>query len=306
MLSVVPTTGPQDQATEDLVHTLRDDVLPRAVEAPAPTASVGGTTAAFIDDSEDTASRLPLFIGGVVVLSFLLLMSVFRSLAVALKAAVMNLLSIGAAYGVMALAAGGGWLGGLVGIEERHAGAGLAADDDVRRPLRTVDGLRGVPPVPGPGGVRAHRRQRRAVADGLASTARVITAAAAIMVTVFGAFVLEDAVFLKLAGLGLATAVFVDATMVRMVLVPATMELLGDRNWWLPRWLDRLLPSAPPPPPLPPAPPPPPPPPGAVPAVAGAQVRGACRRVPRPSLRHAWKSAHLVEEPVWFLNAPGG
>jgi RND superfamily putative drug exporter len=83
---------------------------------------------------------------------------------------------------------------------------------------------------------------RRAVADGLAKTARVITAAAAIMVTVFGAFVLEDAVFLKLAGIGLATAVFVDATVVRMVLVPATMELLGDRNWWLPRWLDRVLP----------------------------------------------------------------
>jgi putative drug exporter of the RND superfamily len=83
---------------------------------------------------------------------------------------------------------------------------------------------------------------RTAVADGLANTARVITAAAAIMVTVFGAFVLEDAVFLKLAGLGLATAVLVDATIVRMVLVPSTMELLGDRNWWLPRWLDRLLP----------------------------------------------------------------
>jgi RND superfamily putative drug exporter len=83
---------------------------------------------------------------------------------------------------------------------------------------------------------------RSAVADGLAGTARVITAAAAIMVTVFGAFVLEDAVFLKLAGIGLATAVFVDATVVRMVLVPATMELLGDRNWWLPGWLDRLLP----------------------------------------------------------------
>jgi RND superfamily putative drug exporter len=87
------------------------------------------------------------------------------------------------------------------------------------------------------------RNNGRAVADGLASTARVITAAAAIMVTVFGAFVLEDAVFLKLAGLGLATAVFVDATLVRLVLVPATMELLGDRNWWLPRWLDRLLPD---------------------------------------------------------------
>jgi RND superfamily putative drug exporter len=242
VVSVIPTTGPQDQATEDLVHTLRDDVLPPAVEATGATASVGGTTAAFIDDSEQTASRLPLFIGGVLVLSFLLLMSVFRSFPVALKAAVMNILSIGAAYGVMAVAADGGWLGGLVGIDSATPVPawlpmtmfavlfGLSMDYEVfllsrvrEEYVRTGD-------------------NRTAVADGLANTARVITAAAAIMVTVFGAFVLEDAVFLKLAGLGLATAVLVDATIVRMILVPATMELLGDRNWWLPRWLDRLLP----------------------------------------------------------------
>jgi RND superfamily putative drug exporter len=243
VLTVVPTTGPQDEATEDLVHTLRDRVLPDAVAGTGAEASVGGMTATFIDDSEDTASRLPLLIGGVVLLSFLLLMSVFRSLAVAVKAAVMNLLSIGAAYGVMALAAGGGRLGGLVGIEEATPVPawlpmmmfavlfGLSMDYEVfllsrvrEEYVRTGD-------------------NGRAVADGLAGTARVITAAAAIMVTVFGAFVLEDAVFLKLAGLGLATAVFVDATLVRLVLVPATMELLGDRNWWLPRWLDRLLPD---------------------------------------------------------------
>jgi putative drug exporter of the RND superfamily len=242
VISVIPTTGPQDQATEDLVHTLRDDVLPPAVEATGATASVGGTTAAFIDDSEQTASRLPLFIGGVLVLSFLLLMSVFRSFPVALKAAIMNILSIGAAYGVMAVAADGGWLGGLVGIDSATPVPawlpmtmfavlfGLSMDYEVfllsrvrEEYVRTGD-------------------NRTAVADGLANTARVITAAAAIMVTVFGAFVLEDAVFLKLAGLGLATAVLVDATIVRMILVPATMELLGDRNWWLPRWLDRLLP----------------------------------------------------------------
>jgi RND superfamily putative drug exporter len=242
VISVIPTTGPQDEATEDLVHTLRDDVLPPTVEATGATASVGGTTAQFIDDSEQTASRLPLFIGGVVVLSFLLLMSVFRSFPVALKAAIMNILSIGAAYGVMAVAADGGWLGGLVGIDSATPVPawlpmmmfavlfGLSMDYEVfllsrvrEEYVRTGD-------------------NRTAVADGLANTARVITAAAAIMVTVFGAFVLEDAVFLKLAGLGLATAVLVDATIVRMILVPATMELLGDRNWWLPRWLDRLLP----------------------------------------------------------------
>jgi RND superfamily putative drug exporter len=242
VISVIPTTGPQDEDTEDLVHTLRDDVLPPTVEGTGATASVGGTTASFIDDSEQTASRLPLFIGGVVVLSFLLLMSVFRSFPVALKAAIMNILSIGAAYGVMAVAADGGWLGGLVGIDSATPVPawlpmmmfavlfGLSMDYEVfllsrvrEEYVRTGD-------------------NRTAVADGLANTARVITAAAAIMVTVFGAFVLEDAVFLKLAGLGLATAVLVDATIVRMILVPATMELLGDRNWWLPRWLDRLLP----------------------------------------------------------------
>ena len=241
-LTVVPTTGPQDEATGRLVHTLRDQVLPDAVAGTGAEASVGGTTAVFIDDSEDTANRLPLFIGGVLVLSFLLLMSVFRSLAVAVKAAVMNLLSIGAAYGVMALAAGGGWVGHLVGIEDATPVPawlpmlmfavlfGLSMDYEVFLLSRIREEY-----------VRT-RDNRRAVADGLASTARVITAAAAIMVTVFGAFVMEDAVFLKLAGIGLATAVFVDATVVRMVLVPATMELLGDRNWWLPRWLDRLLP----------------------------------------------------------------
>jgi RND superfamily putative drug exporter len=242
VLTVIPATGPQDEATERLVHTLRDEVLPGALGGTGAEASVGGVTAAFIDDSEATASRLPLFIGGVVALSFLLLMSVFRSLAVAIKAAVMNLLSIGAAYGVMAMAAGGGWVGQLVGIENATPVPawlpmfmfailfGLSMDYEVfllsrvrEEYVRTGD-------------------NRRAVADGLANTARVITAAAAIMVTVFGAFVLEDAVFLKLAGIGLATAVFVDATVVRLVLVPATMELLGDRNWWLPRWLDHLLP----------------------------------------------------------------
>jgi RND superfamily putative drug exporter len=254
VITVIPTTGPQDAATERLVHTMRDHVLPDAVAGTGAEASVGGITAAFIDDSESTASRLPLIIGGVVALSFLLLMSVFRSLVVALKAAVMNLLSIGAAFGVMALAASGGWLGHLVGIENPTPVPawlpmmmfailfGLSMDYEVFLLSRVREEY-----------VRTGDNSR-AVADGLASTARVITAAAAIMVTVFGAFVIQDAVFLKLAGLGLATAVFVDATVVRLVLVPATMELLGDRNWWLPRWLDRLLPHvnvADEPPPIP-------------------------------------------------------
>jgi RND superfamily putative drug exporter len=263
VISVVPTTGPQDEATEDLVHTLRDDVIPAAVAGTGVEASVGGPTAAFIDDSEQTASRLPVFIGGVVLLSFVLLMSVFRSLAVAVKAAIMNILSISAAYGVMTLAGNGGWFGDLVGIDDPTPVPawlpmtmfavlfGLSMDYEVfllsrvrEEYVRTGDNPPPDPTLPPCAEATPSplSRSSSAVADGLANTARVITAAAAIMVTVFGAFVMEDAVFLKLAGIGLATAVFVDATVVRMVLVPATMELLGDRNWWLPRWLDRLLP----------------------------------------------------------------
>jgi RND superfamily putative drug exporter len=242
MVAVIPTTGPQDAATERLVHHLRDDVVPAAVRGTGATVSIGGQTATFVDESDYMSGRLPWFIGAVIALSFLLLLVVFRSVLVAVKAAIMNLLSIGAAYGVIALAATGGWFGELIGIHDATPVPvwlpmmmfamlfGLSMDYEVfllsrvrEEYLRTGD-------------------NRTAVADGLASTARVITAAAAIMVTVFGAFILEDNALMKLAGLGLATAIFVDATVVRMVLVPATMELLGERNWWLPRWLDRLLP----------------------------------------------------------------
>jgi len=161
---------------------------------------------------------------------------------VAIKAAAMNLLAIGAAYGIMALALSGGWFGQLIGIHEATPIPvwtpmmmfallfGLSMDYEVfllsrirEEHLRTGDNA-------------------TAVADGMARTGRVISAAAAIMVTVFGAFMLNDAVLMKVIGLGLATAVLLDATLVRMVLVPSTMELLGDRNWWIPRWLDRVLP----------------------------------------------------------------
>ena len=237
---VVPTTGPQDPATVDLVDHLRDDVLePLAGEV---TVHLGGATAASIDESAYMAPRLPVFIGAVVALSFLLLLLVFRSVLVALKAAAMNVLAIGAAYGVMALALQGGWFGGLIGIDESTPIPvwapmmmfailfGLSMDYEVfllsrirEEYVRTGDNA-------------------SAVATGMARTGRVITAAAAIMVTVFAAFILSDQVLVKVIGLGLSTAVLLDATVVRMVLVPSTMELLGDRNWWLPRWLDRRLP----------------------------------------------------------------
>jgi putative drug exporter of the RND superfamily len=240
---VIPATGPQDERTATLIEQLRDDVVPGAAGADAHRFSVGGTTATFVDESAYMADRIPLFIGTVIALSFLLLMAVFRSVLVALKAAVMNLLAIGAAYGVISLAVGGGWLGEAIGI---HGATpvpvwvpimmfailfGLSMDYEVfllsrirEEYLRTGDNA-------------------ASVAHGIATTGRVITAAAAIMVTVFGAFILNDDVISKVAGLGLATAVLIDATVVRMVLVPATMELLGDRNWWMPRWLDRLLPA---------------------------------------------------------------
>jgi RND superfamily putative drug exporter len=203
---------------------------------------VGGLTAAADDFASYTASRLPLFVGAVLILSFLLLMVVFRSLLVPLKAVIMNLLSIGAAYGVIVAVFQWGWGASLIGVGREapvEAWApvfifaivfGLSMDYEVfllsrirEEYDRTGDNA-------------------TAVADGLALTARVITAAALIMFCVFGSFVLGSEVALKLMGLGLAVAVLIDATVVRMVLVPATMELLGDWNWWLPKWLDRILP----------------------------------------------------------------
>jgi len=237
VLTVTPTTSPQDPATERLVATLRDDVLPGNVD-------VGGSTAMGIDQSEASAARLPLFIGVVVGLSLVLLLVAFRSLAVALKAGVMNLLSVAAAYGIVALVAEGGWAGQLVGIDTATPVPpfipimmfailfGLSMDYEVFLLSRVREAFDG------------GRDTAGAVTEGVSRTARVITAAAAIMVAVFGAFALSDQVFLVLIGVGMASAIAVDATIVRMVLVPAVMQILGDRSWWLPRWMDRLLPRA--------------------------------------------------------------
>ena len=178
----------------------------------------------------------------VLVLSFLLLMVVFRSLLVPLKAVIMNLLSIGAAYGIMVALFQWGWLSDITGVQPGPVEPwmpmmlfaivfGLSMDYEVFLLSRVRE--------------EWHRTgdSHTSVADGLAATAKVITAAAAIMVVVFGSFMLENDRTFKLMGTGLASAIFLDATIVRMLLVPATMELLGDRNWWLPRWLDRLLPN---------------------------------------------------------------
>jgi RND superfamily putative drug exporter len=243
VLRVVATTAPQDEGSRTLVDTLRDDSIPAATAGTGLTAKVGGMVASNVDTTRGTSDRLPLFFGGVLLMSFLLLMTVFRSVVVAAKAVVMNLLATATAFGVLALAVSGGPLGDLIGIPEETPVPiqlpigifailfGLSMDYEVFLLSRIKEEYD-----------RTHDNAL-AVADGLAKSARVITAGAAVMVTVFLSFALADDVLGKMFGIGLATAILVDATLIRMVLVPATMELLGDRNWWLPSWLDRLLPN---------------------------------------------------------------
>jgi RND superfamily putative drug exporter len=242
ILQVIPTTAPQDEETSDLVSHLRDDVIPAETTALSGDIALGGVTAAAMDFAAYTWERMPIFIGAVLALSFLLLLVVFRSVLVPLKAVVMNLLSIGAAYGVIVMIFQWGW-----GLE--LIGGGRPGPIEAWSPIMlfaVVFGLSMDYEVFLLSRIREEYDRSNdnslAVADGLATTARVITAAAAIMVVVFGSFVLGDDRALQLTGLGLATAVFLDATVVRLILVPATMELLGRLNWWFPRWLDRVTP----------------------------------------------------------------
>jgi putative drug exporter of the RND superfamily len=239
---VLPTTAPQDQTTDELVHHLRDDVIDPIERSASVDLPLTGIVASNIDFADFIARRLPLFFAGVLTLSFLLLMSVFRSVLVPLKAVIVNLLSIGAAYGVVVAVFQWGWAKELVGIGKGGPIEawvpmmmfaivfGLSMDYEVFLLSRMREEY------------DRSGDNATAVADGLASTARVITAAAAIMVFVFGSFLLEADRSIKLFGVGLATAVLLDASVVRMLLVPATMELLGKVNWWLPRWLDRIIP----------------------------------------------------------------
>ncbi len=239
-IGVLPTTAPDSAQTADLVGTLRGSVLPTAVGTTGAHAYVGGVTAAFIDIGDRVSSRLPYFIGAVVLLSFILLMLVFHSVLVPLTAAVMNLLSVAAAYGATVAVFQWGWAKGLVGLESTVPIVpfvpmmmfavlfGLSMDYQVflltrvrEEYIRTGD-------------------TRQGVVLGLARTARVITSAALIMIFVFGAFVLNPTPEVKMFGLGLAFAVLVDATIVRMLLVPSIMEILGDANWWFPKWLGFL------------------------------------------------------------------
>ncbi|MDH3755632.1 MAG: MMPL family transporter [Acidimicrobiia bacterium] len=242
LIRLIPTTSPQDEATVDLVGELRDNVVPAAVAGTGLEVSVSGSVAASIDFTDYLAGRLVLFFGVVLSLSFVLLMAVFRSLLVPVKAVIMNMLSIGAAYGIVVAIFQWGWAQDVVGI----SGGGPIEPFIPMMMFAIVFGLSMDYEVFLLSRIKEEFDRTgdavNSVADGLAATARVISAAAAIMVVVFGSFVFEDDRVVKLFGLGLAVAVFLDATLVRMLLVPATMELLGERNWWLPRWLDRLLP----------------------------------------------------------------
>jgi RND superfamily putative drug exporter len=239
---VIPATAPQDQATADLLQTLRVDIVPELDEALGTEILITGPVAANLDFSDYLAQRIWYFYGAVLLISFLFLMAVFRSVLVPLKAVGMNLLAIGAAYGIVVAVFQWGWGGSILGIEPGPIEPfipmmlfaivfGLSMDYEVFLLTRIREEY------------DRSANNSQAVADGLTATARVITAAALIMVFVFGSFMLEDLRTVKILGLGLAVAVAIDATVIRMLLVPATMELLGDRNWWIPRWLDRVLPN---------------------------------------------------------------
>jgi putative drug exporter of the RND superfamily len=242
LVTVYPTTSPQDAATTNLVYHLRQATIPAAVSGSTLSVLVGGTTAIFIDFAHVLSAKLPLFIGLVVLLSFLLLAVVFRSIVIPLVSAAMNILSIGAAFGILVAVFQWGWFGNVVGINK--AGPveaflpvmlfailfGLSMDYQVflvtrihEEWLNTGD-------------------NRVAVRNGLAATGKTITAAALIMILVFGSFILGGERVIKEFGLGLAGGILIDALVIRMAVVPSVMLLIGKANWWFPKSLDRVLP----------------------------------------------------------------
>jgi RND superfamily putative drug exporter len=241
VIRAYPVTAAQALATTELVNHLRHTVLPPLARASGATLLVGGFTAGSIDFSRVLSSKLPLFIGIVVLLSALLLLVIFRSVVIPVQAAVMNLLSIGAALGATVAVFQWGWLGGVLGLQKGPVEPwipvlifavvfGLSMDYEVFLVSRVREEW-----VSG-------KSAGDAVADGIALTGRVISAAAAIMICVFLSFMLGSERPVREFGFGLAVAVFIDALIVRCVLLPAVLELLGERTWWLPRWLDGLLP----------------------------------------------------------------
>jgi putative drug exporter of the RND superfamily len=238
----IAKTEPSDTATAELVETLRSSVIPAAAHGSDMQAHVGGSTAGYVDLASRISEKLPLQILVVIALSFVLLILAFRALAIPAQAAVMNLLSIGASYGVLTAIFQYGWLSSLIGLDGPVPIVsyvplfmfavlfGLSMDYEVFLVSQIEEH------------VHAGEDNSSSVTSGLVTSARVITAAAAIMVFVFGSFVLNGDPTIKQFGVGLAVAVILDATVVRCLLVPATMILTGKANWWLPRWLDRIVP----------------------------------------------------------------
>ena len=242
LIVVYPASSPQDQATTDLVQRLRSPTLPALTAGSGLRFYITGGTAVYVDFAHVLAAKLALFIGAIVGLSFIVLAIVFRSLVIPLTAAVMNLLSAAASFGVLVAVFQWGWAAAAIGVDKSGPVEsimpvllfpvlfGLSMDYQVFLLTCIHEAwLR-------------HPDNRRAVRDGLAATGGVITAAALIMIVVFAAFMLEDNRDIKEFGLGLAAAVLLDAVVIRSVVVPALMILLGRSNWWFPRWLDRILP----------------------------------------------------------------
>jgi RND superfamily putative drug exporter len=242
VFTVISKSEPWADETVELVEDLRETTIPGALKGTAAQAYVGGQTAGYIDLATQISDKLPLMIAIVVALSFIVLMVAFRSLLVPIKAAAMNLLSVAAAYGVVTAVFQLGWGSSLIGLD--HAIPivsfvpllmfailfGLSMDYEVFLLTQMREHF------------QEYGDERRAVVEGLANTGRVITSAAAIMVCVFTSFVLSGNPVVKEFGVGLAVAIAIDSTLVRCLLVPAVMVLLGKRVWWMPRWLDRVLP----------------------------------------------------------------
>ncbi len=243
IIGVTPTTAPQDAETSQLLERLREEVLPEAIGDSSADVMVTGSTAITDDVSSQLQKRMLWFLGAVIGLSFIVLMIVFRSVLVPLKAALLNVLGVGAAYGVLVAVFQWGWGASWIGVHDTVPIMpmapmlmfailfGLSMDYEVFLLSRVRERY------------LRHLDPNRAIVEGVGSTARVITSAALIMISVFGAFILSTDVVTKMFGVGLAVAVLLDVTLVRMVLVPAAMSLLGHRAWWLPAWLDRRLPA---------------------------------------------------------------
>jgi RND superfamily putative drug exporter len=244
VVSVFPASSPQSKQTSNLVATLRATVIPTAEQARKTTVYIGGFTAAQVDFARVLSGKLPLFIGAVILLSALLLLLLFRSFLIPLQAAAMNLLSIGAALGVVQAIFERGWLAGLIGVSRSPIEAfipvivfaivfGLSMDYEVFLVSRVHEEW------------RARGDHSAAIREGLLRTGRVITAAAAVMMVVFGSFAAGNNHILKLFGISLASAIFLDAIVIRSILLPAVLQLLGRATWALPRWADRILPHIP-------------------------------------------------------------